>query len=214
MRRVIASPNIEVGESMKIGLYGSAVFCQVQDPSIPFIAIDGGLAHLQKLHIQPILAIGDFDSLQNWQLLDGIPYEVLPKMKDDTDLEVAIKRAIEKGYDDIEVYGVTGKRLDHFIVALRLLVRYRQVKITLYDDFNQISLLKSGQHDISKNEYPYISFFSVQEAILTLQNVRYPLDHYHLKYEDGLCVSNEILERAYVENVGDIIMIRSRDTFK
>lgn len=196
---------------MKIGLYGSAVFCQVRDSSIPFIAIDGGLSHLQKLHIKPILAIGDFDSLKDSRLLTDIPYEVLPKMKDDTDLEVAIKRVLEYGYDDLEIYGVTGKRLDHFIVALRLLVRYRDVKITIYDDFNQITLLKQGKHHIPKSEYQYLSFFSIQETILTLQHVRYPLDHYHLKYDDGLCVSNEIIDVAYVENTGDVIMIQSHD---
>ena len=64
---------------------------------------------------------------------------------------------------------------------------------TIYDRFNKIYLLKPGRHEIRRLNYQYVSFFSVDRAIISLEKMAYPLDHYLLKYEDGLCVSNEIL---------------------
>ena len=50
--------------------------------------------------------IGDFDSL------DEVPYpapeEVYPSEKDFTDGEIALRKMIEEGADDIEVYGAFG----------------------------------------------------------------------------------------------------------
>ena len=35
-----------------------------------------------------------------------------------TDTHAAIEYAISKGYDEIELYGVTGGRLDHFFAVM------------------------------------------------------------------------------------------------
>ena len=45
-----------------------------------------------------------------------------------TDTHAAIEYAISKGYDEIELYGVTGGRLDHF---LQLCVCLKNIKMFL-----------------------------------------------------------------------------------
>lgn len=195
---------------MKIGVFGAGVPCLVKDKSIPFIAVDGGYDELIKQNIQPVYMIGDFDSLLARPDMKNDQMKILPTHKDYTDTEMAILEAVQKGYDEIDLYGVTGGRLDHFVTMMRLLVKYQSVKLTIYDQFNKIYLLSAGEHKICRNEYQYISFFSVNETILTLKNMAYPLDHYHLKYEDGLCVSNEILDKnGYVITTAPVFCIQS-----
>lgn len=160
--------------------------------------------------MQPIYMIGDFDSTLEKPYLKDEQIEVLPSHKDYTDTEMAILEALRRGYDEIDLYGVTGGRLDHFVTIMRLLVKYQSIKLTIYDKFNKIYLLSAGEHEIFRHEYKYVSFFSVNEAILTLKNMLYPLDHYLLKYEDGLCVSNEILgDKGYAITTALIFCIQS-----
>ena len=65
--------------------------------------------------------IGDFDSL------NIIPYpapeEIYPTEKDLTDGEIAIEKMIADGVKEIEIYGAFGKRCDHFLGNIHLLLR-------------------------------------------------------------------------------------------
>lgn len=57
---------------MKIGLYASMNNGDVFNKDIPYIAVDGGLEHLHRQSIKPLCAIGDFDSLQHKEYLEGL----------------------------------------------------------------------------------------------------------------------------------------------
>ncbi len=197
---------------MKIGIYGAGEFTPVKDSSIPFIGVDGGLNYLSLLGIVPIYIIGDFDSYKKEFLNEQNNVKILPSHKDFTDTEMAIKEAIKKGYDEIELYGVTGGRLDHFFTIMRLLVAYYPLKITVYDRYNKIYLLGSGTHIIKKDDYQYISFFSVNESMISLKHMVYPLNRYLLKYSDGLCVSNEIENEYGVVETTDLIFCIQSNT--
>ena len=70
-----------------------------------------------KLKIDETL--GDFDSLA--QVPTPAPSVVYPSEKDMTDGEIALFRAIEAGYSEIEIYGGGGRREDHFIGNVHLL---------------------------------------------------------------------------------------------
>lgn len=63
--------------------------------------------------------IGDFDSLKEPPFPP--PDEVYPSEKDFTDGEIALRRMIDDGIDDITVYGAFGGREDHFLGNLQLL---------------------------------------------------------------------------------------------
>ncbi|MEG1633083.1 MAG: thiamine diphosphokinase [Oscillospiraceae bacterium] len=84
------------------------------------IAADAGWRHLEALGVRPNLAIGDFDSL-------GAPprhpnVEVCPVRKDDTDSLVAVRRALDAGFDRLLLHGCVGGRLDHTLANLQTLV--------------------------------------------------------------------------------------------
>lgn len=63
--------------------------------------------------------LGDFDSLS--YLPEPPPEKVYPSEKNDTDGELALRRAIDAGAGHIEIYGGGGKREDHFLGNLHLL---------------------------------------------------------------------------------------------
>ena len=87
------------------------------------ICADGGWDIATELGILPNLLIGDFDSIKS-PLPDGIEtIKFLPE-KDYTDLDLAIRTAVEKGYSHLTVIGGIGGRLDHTIANIQLLSHY------------------------------------------------------------------------------------------
>jgi len=80
------------------------------------ICADGGTRHALALGLKPHLVIGDMDSLdtEQWQKLEntGVPIELFPRDKNETDLELALNRAIELEPKEIMIIGALGGRLD------------------------------------------------------------------------------------------------------
>lgn len=196
---------------MKIGLYAAMDNGDVRDRTIDYIAIDRGLSHLARLNIHPLLAIGDFDSLEQQELLKSLQVDRYPIKKDDTDTALGVAYAIEHGYDEIDVYGVIGARLDHFMAALKLLEKYQDIHITLYDSTNMIYLLKPGIHHIDVTHH-YFSLFAITDTDVSIQNALYPLDHYTLKRDDPLCVSNQALGRITIYNNAPLYYFEADDS--
>ena len=90
------------------------------------VAADGGLRHLQALHLQPHLLIGDLDSVaaQDVAALQSAGVEVrrFPVEKNETDLELALLAAAAAGCRILRVAGGLGGRLDQTLGNLSLLM--------------------------------------------------------------------------------------------
>ena len=197
---------------MKIALCATHLFNMSLPHDIDYIGVDHGVEELLNQGIVPKFAIGDFDSLKDRHHLDHLNIQILPERKDVTDTHAAIEYAISKGYDEIVIYGVTGGRLDHFFAVMCLLEKYQDISIKLIDSQNCIQLLKSGKHYIYHQGYYYFSLFALNESIVSIEQAEYLLDHYLLKRDDPLCVSNEVKgEYAIIENSKNIILVQSRD---
>ncbi|WP_448522983.1 thiamine diphosphokinase [Pseudothermotoga sp.] len=97
------------------------------------IAVDGGAKRFLKLGLVPDLFVGDGDSLDESDLneLKALGCEVLlfPKEKDEIDTELALRMAIERGAEEIDVFCWMGERLD-MLLALMYLMASLNVKIT------------------------------------------------------------------------------------
>lgn len=197
---------------MKIGICATHLEDFQLPKDISYIGVDHGVEELLKQNIEPVFTIGDFDSLKDRETLKNLNLKILPTRKDVTDTHAAVDYAIEKGYDEIELYGVTGGRLDHFFAVICLLEKYKDIDMKIIDKQNYICLLKPGQHKIYSDEYKFISFFALEESLMTLKNAKYLLHDYLLKRDDPLCVSNEVDgDYMIVENTGDIFLMKSRD---
>jgi thiamine pyrophosphokinase len=90
------------------------------------VAVDGGLNHCERLHIQPNLIIGDLDSITPQQLSRYSNVELItaPWEKDQTDLELALQAIDPASRDEVALLGGLGLRTDHLLGNLTLLTRY------------------------------------------------------------------------------------------
>jgi thiamine pyrophosphokinase len=87
------------------------------------VAADSGLDHALRLELTPDLVVGDFDSVSESAMsrFQG-PVERHPVAKDATDLELALRKAVERRPDRIVVLGGHGGRLDHFLANALVLI--------------------------------------------------------------------------------------------
>ena len=181
-----------------------------------YIGVDKGALTLARNGKRMLLAIGDFDSVEESDLAYIKEYSdtllQLNPIKDDTDSEAAVMYAIEKGYQKIHLYGGLGGRLDHAMINLRLVSRFPET-VYLHDQNNFIYSLAEGVHSIDKHEYTYISFFTEDKATISLEGLKYPLDKQQLTNKDTYTTSNEILEDRGIVTVhaGKVTVIQSKD---
>jgi thiamine pyrophosphokinase len=108
--------------------------------------------------------------------------------------------------------GALGGRIDHEIVNLRLVYK-SPGRISIMDDQNRITAYGVGRHVIKAEGYSYISFFTESEAIISLENMKYPLRDRRITYRDLYTVSNEILSEEGILEVssGSVLVIQSKD---
>ena len=89
------------------------------------IGADGGAARALAWGLIPDLVIGDMDSLPDTAravlLSEGCRFVEHPRAKDETDLELALVRAVREGAQEIVVLGALGGRLDHALANILLL---------------------------------------------------------------------------------------------
>ena len=101
------------------------------------IAVDGGFDYLEKIGLRADYVIGDFDSVS---ASSHLPSDCIrhPKEKDDTDMMLAARLGLEKGYTNFEIYGGLGGRLDHTLANIQTLTflnRHNAVGTLIGDDY-------------------------------------------------------------------------------
>lgn len=93
------------------------------------IAADGGLAHAVTLGLRTDVLVGDLDSADPTLVAtaeaDGTHIERHPAAKDETDLELALRRAAEAAPAKVTLVGAHGGRIDHELANLALIAQRR-----------------------------------------------------------------------------------------
>ena len=197
---------------MKTVIIAAGLFCSDFDTDLDLIGVDAGAGYLARNGKMMRLAIGDFDSDNELELISKNAQEtiVLNRRKDDTDLEAAVNWAKSR-YEKMIVLGALGGRLDHEYAALSLLT-IRDLPIVFYNYQNKIYRLNQGEYTIKKDGYRFLSFFPLSEGIITITGVDYPLSQRKVNPNDLYLISNEILENeAKVSIEGSFLVIQSND---
>lgn len=179
----------------------------------PLIGIDRGAVTAMRLGCELLAAIGDFDSISDAELLELKAYTKVIQLnthKNETDSEAAINYARSLGYDEIILYGGLGGRIDHELINLSLLVNQRN--IILMNERNRIRLIGFGTYH-QQRDYHYLSFMPLEECVITLKGVAYPLDHCIVHPWDTFTTSNEIIDEAeIIVHQGRLLMIECDDS--
>jgi thiamine pyrophosphokinase len=83
------------------------------------IAADSGYGHAQSLGVQPHLLVGDMDSIAASDVADArdrnIEIHTYDVAKDETDTEIAVSCAMQRGITNITVVSGGGDRFDHLL---------------------------------------------------------------------------------------------------
>ena len=108
------------------------------------VAVDGGFAHLQDAGVVPDAVVGDFDSLG--YVPDAGDVRRFPAEKDESDMELACRIAREAGCDEVVLYGCLGRRLDHTIANLQVMLGCARagVHVCAVDDDCAVAVLHAA----------------------------------------------------------------------
>ena len=178
-------------------IFGGAPFCgSVALPDDAYIiAADSGYNTVKKLGFTPNLTLGDFDSLKEKPVCGEIM--TVAAEKDDTDTMLAVKTAIDRGFNDISIVGAIGGRLDHTFANIQTLAYILQHGGfgRLIGENDTAELLNVGEYSYERKDGMYISLFAYGEAaVLTSRGTKYDLTEHILDNTFPLGVSNEILD--------------------
>lgn len=111
------------------------------------ICADGGARHAKRMGLLPDLVIGDFDTLTERELeelcLAGVQLERYPREKDFTDTHLALLKALEMGYTQVDLLGCLGGRFDHAYANVMLLAlpQGRNANMRILDETQEIILV-------------------------------------------------------------------------
>ncbi len=183
-------------------------------PGDAFFAADGGQRHLARLGLRPERVIGDLDSLSAEELREieasGVPLERYPVDKDETDLELALNRAIQEGYGAIRIACALGGRLDQTLGNLFLLQRtdFARLDVRLEDGSEEVFLIRA-RSEIAGAPGDTLSLLPLGGPAygVTTAELKYPLKGETLYPEKTRGISNVMLgERATVSLEGGVLI--------
>ncbi|WP_156289024.1 thiamine diphosphokinase [Oceanobacillus salinisoli] len=196
-------------------------FKQFKEEIDVWIGADRGAFYLAENQIPITYAVGDFDSITDKEKQKikhhAKVYEEHPAEKDETDLELALKKAFKENPATIYLFGVTGGRLDHELVNIQLLyqIQKKGIRGVIIDYLNHIELTFPGEHRISADKrYPYVSFipFTPEVEGITLTNFYYPLEDKTISWGSTQCISNQLISNygTFFYRKGILIVVKSR----
>lgn len=175
-----------------------------------FIAADDGANRAKELGFQPDVIIGDLDSYT----VTGNEKALVIKDEDQetNDLEKALAYALKRSARSAIVFGATGKRLDHTLKNLSVLLQFdsRFNSVVFVDDYAEVKVIHSPYKELFEIG-TIISLFPLSGKVegITTQGLKYPLHDEVLEngVRDGS--SNEAAEET-VEitfKKGDLLML-------
>ena len=172
--------------------------------------------------INPILSCGDFDSItleQRREVEEKSKYFKVKSSEDLTDAEFALEHILElfKDVEVIDIYGATGRRLDHFFGNILLLnnKKYHHIKIRIIDENNIITVAKKGLNIFENIEgYKYFSIVPIYEGtLMTIKNSKYEVKDLTLTLNRPNATSNEFKSKEDIrlEVNNNVLVMYSKD---
>ncbi len=169
-------------------------------PDDVLICADGGARHALALGLTPHLAIGDMDSATKDEMRElkkaNVPIELYPRDKNETDMELALQRALERNPSSIIVIGALGGRLDQTLGNIALLSDSRlSVLDPRLDDGVEEVFFCRGRSKVEGRSGDLVSLIPWRgnvEGIRT-EGLKWPLRAETLHPEKTRGISNEMI---------------------
>ena len=184
------------------------------------LCADGGTRHALNLGVKPHLIIGDMDSTTKEMLKkfqqDGVEIELYPRDKNETDLELAINKALELDPSEIIIIAALGGRLDQTLANISLLsdARLSTLDVRLNDGVEEIFFCRNHAQIQGRSEdiVSLIPWGNPVHGVQT-ENLKWRLDNETLYPDKTRGISNEMTgDTASVKiESGLLLIIHSRN---
>lgn len=166
------------------------------------IAANGGAQYCLAAGVLPEVVIGDLDSLdaRSMEKLEHAGVKLIrhPQRKDYTDLELALRYALEANVDDILLLGVLGNRWDQTIANLMMLASIPYPPIRMLDGAQEIRVIHAGEEALIQGKRgDIVSLIPLRGEAqgITTQNLEYPLRGESLTFGSTRGISNVMLNK-------------------
>jgi thiamine pyrophosphokinase len=182
------------------------------------LCADGGTHHALALGLTPNLIVGDLDSAEKNDLQKlqhaGVEIELFPGDKNETDLELAITRAIELHPTQILIVAALGGRLDQTISNIALLTTQQlsNLDIRLDDGVEEIFFCRD-QVQVHGGIGELVSLIPWGSPVHGIQThgLKWPLRNETLYSDKTRGVSNEMFsELASVKIESGLLLVVHR----
>lgn len=178
------------------------------------IGIDAGAETLLESGIKVDLAIGDFDSIKNKDLLKNINHLEYPKEKDYSDTEIAINHAISMGFDEFILTNMLGGRTDHLLFNISALYKifknHKDAKIL--ENKEEIYIFDNTiEFETELNDI--VSIFPIVSPVkfINSKGLYYPLSNKSVSLGETLTLSNIAVEnrvKVAIESGVAIVIVK------
>jgi thiamine pyrophosphokinase len=163
------------------------------------IAADGGLLKAEAAGLRADVVVGDGDSLSAEKLAnlraEGVDVRLYPPEKDESDTELAVRDAVRRGADRVQIVGgLGGQRFDHALANVLLLASPDiEADVSLVDGPTTVRVVTSELR-IEGSAGDYVSLLPLSEEVVgvTTGGLAYPLTDATLRQGPTLGLSNEL----------------------
>ncbi|WP_299669826.1 thiamine diphosphokinase [uncultured Polaribacter sp.] len=155
---------------------------------------DGGYQYLKENNIKPHFISGDFDSLSE------IPSDVeiihTPN-QDFTDFDKMLQILFDKGHQNIDIFGASGKEQDHFLGNLNTAIQWKEkLNLTFFDNYSYYFLAEK-KTILRDYKEKIISLIPFPEALaITTKGLQYPLKNEKLVFGERIGTRNKATENS------------------
>jgi thiamine pyrophosphokinase len=146
------------------------------------ICCDGATQNLINYGLKPNLIIGDLDSISSEIRKKYSDIIIQDKCQDTNDLTKAVNWCVANNISEITILGATGKREDHTLGNISLLMDYSKLlNVKMISDFGIFTAI-SKSTKFKSFVGQQISIFSLEpETEITSENLKFPLQKLKLK---------------------------------
>lgn len=176
------------------------------------ICCDGAINNLLETNIEPDLIIGDLDSINEELKIKYFDKIIKIDEQNTNDLTKAINWCVKNKVEEVEIIGATGKREDHTIANISLLVKYVElIKVKIITDYGVFTpITKTTKFHSFKGQQ--VSIFALDNKLkINSENLKYPLQDLQLK-SWWMGTLNEVTDDEFTisfKNKGQIIVYQA-----
>ena len=184
------------------------------DPSAVVIAADSGLDHALALGFRADVVVGDLDSVTPDALAraraTGADVEPHPAEKDETDLELGLRRAVVLGVQRVTVIGGGGGRHDHLLANALVLGHddYASLEVDALVGTARLTVIRSGT-ELRGAPGSLVSLLPLGGPArgIRTEGLRYPLRAEELAPGTTRGVSNEFVAPVATVSLADGVLL-------